>query len=71
MKNQDNGNIAATSVVAAVTGAIIGAGVVAAGAMALKDKKNQKKLLDTKEEVKKVAGLAKEAKDEVKKIWNE
>ena len=80
MKDQNNKNGSVNSIAAVVTGALVGAGVVAAGALALKDKKTrvkvndvlastEKKLTETKGEVSKVADSAKEAKKEVKKIW--
>jgi uncharacterized membrane-anchored protein YhcB (DUF1043 family) len=64
-------------VAAAVTGAVIGAGAVVAGAIAMKDKNNQEKVEkvvnDTKEKfdqfrgkVKEVVEVAKEPMDETK-----
>ena len=80
MKDQENKKSGVSSISAVVTGALVGAGVIAAGALALKDKKTrekvndalsatEKKLTSTKDEVTKVADSANEAKKEVKKIW--
>jgi hypothetical protein len=56
-KKQDNEKGGINPVAAAVTGAVIGAGVVAAGAVAiaLKDEKNRKKVKQTLTNVKKQA----------------
>lgn len=73
MKNKKHDNV--NPVVAAVTGAVIGAGVVVAGAVALKDEKNRKKVKEVFKNVKHQAmeymedmqKHAEDKKDEVEK----
>jgi Skp family chaperone for outer membrane proteins len=67
-KKQDDGKGGINPVAAAVTGAVIGAGVVVAGAVAvaLKDKKNREKVNQTLTNVKKQAvGYIKDMQKEV------
>ena len=54
------------SVMAAVTGAIVGAGIAVAGAVALNNKKGEieKRFADGKEKAKKIATVAKDAEKE-------
>lgn len=74
-KKQDMGKSGFNPVVAAVTGAVVGAGVAIAGAVALKDKKNREKVKEVLTEVKdKATGFmeemqkqAQDKKDEVEK----
>lgn len=65
---------------AAVTGAIVGAGAVAAGVVALRSEKNRKKAKDyikevegklnrSKNEITKLSESTNDSKEEVKKIW--
>jgi hypothetical protein len=56
-KNQNMGKGGVTSAAAAVTGAVVGAGIAVAGVIALKDEKNRKKAKETLMHVKdKVVG---------------
>ncbi len=52
MKNQNKQDTGVNPVVAAAAGAIVGAGVAVAGALALNDEKNRKKVKEVLENVK-------------------
>lgn len=65
IKSNDQKN-ASNTVIAAVTGAVVGAGVVVAGAMAMRNDKNRDKVKEVVDEVKaKASTYMKNAQDQV------
>ncbi len=67
-KKQDNGKDRFNSIIAGVTGVVVGAGVAIAGVVALKDEKNRKKVKEALIDVKDQAiDYIEDKKDEKKK----